>query len=213
MNYRNWLFSIVCLVGLSTLFTSCGNRNNSSNTAEDEIVQSDNLQTDQDDGAYTYDLDPRIGPAAPDDNNGKAVKTTYSEQHKSATQKRLNLKASSRDLSMNRPPMYGFDCLTEDRPLECSSDNVAAYIRDNLEYPDGALASGETDLETVTFTVTKEGKITDIRVDTKENPCIDCALAARAVVAALPGKWLPALENGKPVSTTVTLPIRFETIN
>jgi TonB family protein len=123
----------------------------------------------------------------------------------------LNESALLGDLRLNRPPIFGLTCLQTELPVKCSRDNLKAYIQNNLEYPRMAKFNDHDGMEHVTFTITKNGKMENVAVQEKDSPCSGCAEAAKAVVAAMPEKWVPALRNGKPVSVTVTLPIEFET--
>lgn len=124
----------------------------------------------------------------------------------------VSLKATINDLRVNRPPVFSLACLEEEHPLLCSNEMIETFVKDHIQYPEEAKDNGDDGLEYVTFRVTKAGMIDNITVRTKEQPCEGCALAAREVVAALPSNWAPALRNGKPVDVTITLPIRFETI-
>ncbi len=123
----------------------------------------------------------------------------------------LNETAALTDLRMDRPPLFGSTCLQTELPVKCSRDNLRAYIQNNLEYPRMAKFNDHDGMEEVTFTITKEGEVANIKVREKDSPCSGCAEAAAAMVSSMPDKWVPALRNGKPVSVIVTLPIEFET--
>ena len=114
------------------------------------------------------------------------------------------------ELTINRPPLFNKKCLQEKRPAQCSDESIEEYVQANLVYPDRAIEAGHEGLEHVIFRVTKEGIVENIKVRSKDKPCIGCAQAARDVVALTSGKWVPALRNGKPVNTKVTLPVRLK---
>ncbi len=232
-------FTVYILI-ISTIISACGNQNDTSyaneeNSLKDETqVQQDNIAVDKNLGAYTYMVDPSdvvvpvVEAENAGDNKDKAAKADDNRKSKAAKrleepeleaiesangeepQVALDLFLLLKDIEINRPPVYGTNCLTAEYPIKCSSDNVSAFIKDNLDYPSEAAKYGDDGLEIVTFQVTKEGAVKNIKVKSKENPCAGCAMAAKKVVEALPDKWAPALRNGQPTNVTVTLPIRFE---
>ncbi|MEM6963180.1 MAG: energy transducer TonB [Bacteroidota bacterium] len=111
----------------------------------------------------------------------------------------------------DRPPLYDIICLTESDPEKCSNEGIEAFIKEEINYPNNAITKGHDGLEMVTFVVDETGTIEDdIEVLSKESPCMGCAKAAVEVVSKME-KWTPAIRNGKPVRSRVTLPIRFET--
>lgn len=111
----------------------------------------------------------------------------------------------------DRPPLFDIICLTEKDPEECSNEKINDFIKSNINFPNNAITSGHDGLELVTFVIDETGTIEDrIKVLSKETPCKNCAKAAVDVVSKME-KWTPAMREGKPVKTRVTLPIRFET--
>lgn len=188
--------------------------------------------------SYTYIVDPEEVPVpvvdaeAPEspkktkvsqrDNDARTnnENETPSRLDKNATQVnydrevpviRLDLNAVLADLEMDRPPLYGPTCLDEDKPVQCSHENLTQYVKDNLDFPRGAKVNDHDGTEYVTFRVTKKGTVEDIQVRSKNKPCTGCAEAAKKVIASMPGKWVPAMRNGRLVNVTVTLPIKFDT--
>lgn len=78
------------------------------------------------------------------------------------------------------------------------------FISDNIKYPKGVEAKG---LVVVTFVVDQKGQVTDVKAVRSPHP----ALSAEAVrvIKKLKG-WTPATQNGRPVSVSFTLPVRFD---
>lgn len=114
------------------------------------------------------------------------------------------------DANRDRPPVFSQACLSAASISECTEQAIHEYIEANLAYPETALEEGHDGYEKVTFVIDKNGKVkSTIKVASKDKPCEGCAKASVQVIANMPN-WLPALENGEPVSTEVTLPIRFD---
>ncbi|MDE7403356.1 MAG: energy transducer TonB [Muribaculaceae bacterium] len=83
----------------------------------------------------------------------------------------------------------------------------AAYISENLKYPETAKASGIEGVVQVSFAVLPDGKIGSIKIDRMIDP--DLESEAVRLVKLMPA-WTPATDDaGKPVQSTVTLKIPF----
>lgn len=137
--------------------------------------------------------------------------STISAQNMTPIQ--IVVRSSQTDLKQNRPPLYGEECLDAEYPVKCSSDKVTQFVREHLKFPKEALISGYDGVEIVSLQVTKKGTVESIEVRSRKNGCRDCQTSAYSVVAAMPDRWVPALENGEPIATTVTIPIEFRTLN
>lgn len=83
---------------------------------------------------------------------------------------------------------------------------LIAYLQKNITYPEQALADSIQGVIFVEFTVTKKGKITDVKPKRKGNPIL--VQEALRVVSAMPD-WNPGEENGKKVNVRCLIPIRF----
>ncbi len=125
-------------------------------------------------------------------------------------QANINEAAILDDISFNRPPLFDNACLTAENPEDCSNDAVQAWMREHLDYPSPALEEGHDGYEYATFTVRPNGQVfwSDIEVKSKDKPCDGCKQAVKAAIAQMPD-WLPALRNGKAVSSEVALPVKF----
>lgn len=89
----------------------------------------------------------------------------------------------------------------------CSAPKLQAFIREHLEYPDSALARGVEGVVVIRFHVSEKGKITELRL--VRDIGSGCGQEAMRVVRSMPN-FTPALRNGAPIATTMTLPIRFK---
>ncbi|MBO5988238.1 MAG: energy transducer TonB [Paludibacteraceae bacterium] len=83
---------------------------------------------------------------------------------------------------------------------------MAAFIKENIKYPEFAADNGVQGRVIVNFVVDKDGSISDIKVVRGVHPSLD-AEAVR-VVKLMP-KWQPAERGGKPVRTKYMLPLSF----
>lgn len=114
----------------------------------------------------------------------------------------------------DRVPLFSADCLNAKDQISCTNEGLQEYIKkQNFDYPDDAQDNLQAGLEYVSFVLTKEGKIQDISVLSKNKPCDGCSNAAADIIASTEGKWYPAIRNEKPVTTKVTVPIRFKLIS
>jgi TonB family protein len=82
------------------------------------------------------------------------------------------------------------------------------YLADNLKYPEADFQAKKQGTVWVTFTVEKDGSITDVHV-TKEVPdAPGLTNEAIRLIAAMP-KWTPGKMNGRNVPVMMTQPIKF----
>lgn len=96
-----------------------------------------------------------------------------------------------------------------DEPAQFPGGHAALkkYLAENLRYPMicGYSIEGKCHLR---FTVTSEGKITDIHVELGVVDCPECDREAVRVVKNMPD-WIPAKIDGVPVDAYFYLPVRF----
>ena len=81
------------------------------------------------------------------------------------------------------------------------------YLKRSIRYPTVSLERGAQGSVVVQFVVDKDGSITDIEVIKSVDPDLD--KEAIRVVQGMP-KWVPGMQNGKPVRAKYTLPITFK---
>jgi protein TonB len=89
-------------------------------------------------------------------------------------------------------------------------DDFRKWLGEHIIYPDMAASSAISGTVFLRFTIDKEGKLCDIRVDRGIHPLID-----QAAVEALQSspKWRAARINGHPVRVCYTIPIKFSLQN
>lgn len=84
----------------------------------------------------------------------------------------------------------------------------AAYLRQNLVYPQQAISNGIQGKVVLAFVVEKDGSLSDIKV--LRGLGYGCDEAAVNVLSHSP-RWLPGVQKGRPVRVQYTLPISFGT--
>ena len=85
---------------------------------------------------------------------------------------------------------------------------LANYLKENLTYPADALANSIGGRVYLQFQIQEDGSISKVKVKRGIPDCRECDDEAVRVIKSMP-KWKPAENNGKPVSSTYNLPIRF----
>lgn len=114
--------------------------------------------------------------------------------------------------SVDIPPLFeGCDdpLISEEQRQACSVPKIQAFINQNIVYPDSARARNIEGVVVVRFSVTEEGKISDLELIRTIGA--GCGQEAMRVVRMMPD-FKPALRDGIPVATKMTLPIRFKKI-
>ena len=98
--------------------------------------------------------------------------------------------------------------LLDTQPMFQGEDaqSFSRWVNQRLIYPESAKHDRVTGRVTVSFTVSKTGKITDIKVRNGAHPDLD--KEAVRVVSMAPD-WTPGIAGGRPVPTTFTFPIIF----
>lgn len=81
------------------------------------------------------------------------------------------------------------------------------FIRKNMRYPASARRMGVDGTVYVSFVVSKDGSISEVK--TIRGISADCDKEAMRVVAMMP-PWRPGKQNGKPVFVRFVLPIKFK---
>jgi protein TonB len=80
------------------------------------------------------------------------------------------------------------------------------FLGDNIKYPPMAAENNIQGNVFVSFTVEKDGSLTDIKIDRKLGYGTD-EEAVR--VLKLSKRWNPGMQNGKPVRVKYNIPIKF----
>jgi len=84
---------------------------------------------------------------------------------------------------------------------------LLSYIRNNLKYPDVAIANNTEGLVVARFTVSKTGNISDVEILRSVSP--ECDEEAIRVIKNMP-QWQPGKQKGEPVAVYYTLPIGYK---
>jgi len=98
-------------------------------------------------------------------------------------------------VSMENPPMY-----------PGGIEKFYKFLGDNIKYPPMAAENNIQGNVFVSFTVEKDGSLTDIKIDRKLGYGTD-EEAVR--VLKLSRRWNPGMQNGKPVRVKYNIPIKF----
>jgi TonB family protein len=86
-------------------------------------------------------------------------------------------------------------------------DALGKFILSNVKYPAEAMEKKAEGKVMVSFIVTKEGKISDVKIKKSVRPDLDAE--ALRVVAMMPA-WQPGENNNGPVNVAMVLPIQFK---
>ncbi len=84
---------------------------------------------------------------------------------------------------------------------------INKYLDANLHYPAQARQAGVSGVVFVTFVVDKTGKVKDVRI--AKGIGYGCDEEAHRLVRLMPD-WVPAMQNGKPVSMHYGISVRFD---
>ncbi len=90
----------------------------------------------------------------------------------------------------------------------CAHERFFQYVADHLKYPSEALKNNVSGLATIQFVVTEKGDIVNAKIlHDLHGSCGYAALDLVNGMNDMPEKWIPALKNGKPVSSRVVVPV------
>lgn len=89
---------------------------------------------------------------------------------------------------------------------KCSEEKLLSYISTHIHYPEFARYKDITGTCYVSFCISKEGKVTDVKV--LRGLCNDIMRHCYEVVSKMPD-WHPGMQNNKTVRVLYNLPIRF----
>ncbi len=89
------------------------------------------------------------------------------------------------------------------------ANNFSAWINAHKRYPGEAKKAGIEGRVTTQFTITKEGKLTNVRILRGLHPLLD--EEAVRVIESAPQLWEPAWnKKGEPIDVTYTFPVIFK---
>ncbi len=87
-----------------------------------------------------------------------------------------------------------------------SPSNIQKFVKNNLIYPEDAWMKGIEGVVQVSFVITDEGKLMNVKIEKSINPELD--IEAIRVVEML-DKWKPGVKNGKAVHSYLSIPVEF----
>ena len=105
------------------------------------------------------------------------------------------------------PYQPGCKSLLESERQTCTQNELMRFISSQMRYPEEAKEMGIEGRIYLRFVVSKEGKVTQVRVLRGVHPLLEAE--ALRVVSALPD-FVPGRMQGKPVNVEYTLPILFK---
>jgi TonB family protein len=105
------------------------------------------------------------------------------------------------------PYQPGCKSLSESERQTCTQNELMRFISSQMRYPEEAKEMGIEGRIYLRFVVSKEGKVTQVRVLRGVHPLLEAE--ALRVVSALPD-FVPGRMQGKPVNVEYTLPILFK---
>ena len=87
--------------------------------------------------------------------------------------------------------------------------DLYAYLNKNLVYPKEAMKDSIQGVLTIAFIINSSGKPEKIEIVNSLGPLFDAE--ARRLVENMPA-WKPAIMNGKPVASKISLPVTFQLV-
>ena len=92
----------------------------------------------------------------------------------------------------------------------CSQTKLFEFLAKNLVYPEDAKKNNIQGKVFCSFTVSKNGKILDVKILKSLSPTCDKeVLRIVELMNNMKEKWIPATAEGQAVDTEITLPVRF----
>lgn len=111
-----------------------------------------------------------------------------------------------------RMPVFGQECfdLAGDERKVCSDRALLTFVQSRIKYPALARENGIEGTVVVSFTVEKDGSISDV-VAAREVAagCTAAALKAVNAINAEGAKFKPGIQAGSPVRVRFNLPVKF----
>lgn len=106
---------------------------------------------------------------------------------------------------MNR---HGFKIQPQEQTAQFVGGEEALmnWIEENITYPVLAEVTGIEGKVVVTFDVNDDGTVGNVQVKNSVNSLLDSEVVSK--LESMP-KWIPAIQNGRPVKMKYTLPINF----
>lgn len=116
-------------------------------------------------------------------------------------------------LFAERMPVFGSECfdLPGDERKTCSDRALLTFVQSRVKYPALARENGIEGMVVISFTVEKDGSISDVTAARKVNAgCTEAALAAVNAITSENEKFQPGIQGGLPVRVRYNLPVKFK---
>ena len=88
------------------------------------------------------------------------------------------------------------------------ANDFSKWVNEHKNYPEEAKKAGIEGRVTTQFTITKEGKLINVRILRGIHPLLD--EEAIRVIESAPQIWKPGEKKGKPIDVTYTFPVIFK---
>lgn len=121
--------------------------------------------------------------------------------------------AAEEEMEMPPPPVEDetekvFSFAEEMPSFKGNNDAFKAYLKTNMRYPQAEKDAGETGVVYVYFEVGKDGSIRNVRTLKGVPGHPSFSLEAERLIREMPA-WNPGKMNGRPVTVSMTVPVRF----
>lgn len=90
------------------------------------------------------------------------------------------------------------------------TEKLMQYLAQNIHYPEAARKARDEGTVFVSFTVKKDGALSNIEALKSSKPINETLVTEGLRVVKSMSKWKPAVQNGKIVKSKMTLPIKFK---
>ncbi len=115
-------------------------------------------------------------------------------------------------LFAERMPVFGQECfdLPGDERKMCSDRALLSFVQSRVKYPSMARENGIQGTVVVSFTVEKDGSISDVSPARKVGAgCTEAALKAVNAINGEGARFKPGIQGGRPVRVRYNLPVKF----
>lgn len=115
-------------------------------------------------------------------------------------------------LFAERMPVFGQECfdLAEDERKLCSDRALLGFVQSRVKYPALARENGIQGTVVISFTVEKDGTISDVSPARKVPAgCTESALKAVVAINEEGARFKPGIQGGRPVRVRYNLPVKF----
>lgn len=109
--------------------------------------------------------------------------------------------------TIQEPEIY--EVVDEPATFQGGYQELKKYLADHIVYPPNAKEQGISGKVFLQFVVSKEGKISNVKVMRGIPDCPECDAEAVRVVKAM-SNWIPGKNRGKAVNSVFNLPIQFK---